>query len=97
MSIKRVKSNFNLQFYTQHKTNKFFNAIGIHIVINYEKLGRMDEVQAAFEHLKISDFKMWSSPTLKTFNNFRKMITNGYNNVTLSSAWCYFSCCYFFS
>ena len=32
-------------------------------------MGRMDEEQAVFEQLTLSDFKKWISTTLTTFNN----------------------------
>ena len=33
------------------------------------KMGRMDEEQAVFEQLTLSDLEKWSSTALKTFNN----------------------------
>ena len=36
----------------------------------------MDQEQAVFEQLISSDFKKWSSITLKTFNNYIIMTNN---------------------
>ena len=36
----------------------------------------MDEEQPVFEQVILSDFKMWSSTALKTFNNDSVVITN---------------------
>ena len=44
-------------------------------------MGRMDEEQAVFEHLTSSDFKMWSSTALKTFNNYSIIMKNSSDNV----------------
>ena len=61
---------------------------GIHIVIIYEKISSMDEEQAVFEQLYLSDFKIWSSTGLKTVNNYSIMMTNISNKMRISSAWC---------
>ena len=36
----------------------------------------MDEEQVVFEQLTLSDFKKWSSTSLKTFNNYTIIMTN---------------------
>ena len=38
-------------------------------------LSRMDEEQAVFEQLTLSDFKKWSSTALETFNNYTITVT----------------------
>ena len=35
----------------------------------------MDEEQAVFEQLTLSDFKKWSSTALETFNNYTITVT----------------------
>ena len=45
----------------------------------------MDEEQAVFEQLTLSDFKKWSSTALKTFNKYAIIMTNNSNNVVLLS------------
>ena len=74
------------------KIVNFFKTIDVHIAIIYQKLTRMDEEQAVLKQLKISNFNMWSSLTLKTFNIFSKVMINSSNNMTMSWAWCYFFC-----
>lgn len=39
----------------------FFNTTNIHIAIIYEKMNDVNEEQAVFELLTLSNFKMWSS------------------------------------
>ena len=36
----------------------------------------MDEEQAVFEQLTLSDFNMWSSKVLKTFNDYSIIMTD---------------------
>ena len=36
----------------------------------------MDEEQAVFEQLTLSNFKKWSSTALKTFNSYTTIMTN---------------------
>ena len=63
-------------------------------------LGRMNEEQAVFELLILSDFKKWSSTALKALNNYTIIMTNNTNNsdkIRLSWVWCLwvFSVAYF--
>lgn len=37
---------------------------------------RMDKEQAVIEQLTLTDFKMWDSTTLNTFNNYSKIMIN---------------------
>ena len=39
----------------------FFNSTNIHIAIIYERMNDVNEEQAVFELLTLSNFKMWSS------------------------------------
>ena len=41
----------------------------------------MDEEQAFFEQLTLSNFKMWSFTTLKDFNNYSVITTNISDNI----------------
>ena len=47
-------------------------------------MGRMDEEQAIFEQLTLSNFKRWSSTALKTFNNSTIIMTNDSGKVRIS-------------
>ena len=58
------------------KITLFFNTICIHIAIVYEKMSIMNEEQAVFEQLTLSDFRMWSSKVLKAFNDYSITMTN---------------------
>ena len=40
----------------------------------------MDKEEAVFEELTLSDFNIWSSPSLKTFKNYNIMMTNNTEN-----------------
>ena len=53
-----------MQLCIQHNKTVFFNIIDIHIVIIFEKMSRIDEEQAVFEQLSLSNFKMRSSTAL---------------------------------
>ena len=44
----------------------------------------MDEEQAVFEQLTLSDFKKWSSTALKTFNNYTIIMTNNSYKIRIS-------------
>ena len=44
----------------------------------------MDKEQAVFEQLTLSDFKNWSSSTLKTFNNYTIIMTNNSDKIRIS-------------
>ena len=44
----------------------------------------MDEEQAVFEQLTLSDFKKWSSTALRTFNNFTIIMTNNSGKLRIS-------------
>ena len=44
----------------------------------------MDEEQAFFEQLTLSNFKMWSFTTLKDFNNYSVITTNISDNIMIS-------------
>ena len=41
-----------------------------------KKMRRMDKEQAVIEQLTLTDFKMWDSTTLNTFNNYSKIMIN---------------------
>ena len=62
----------------------FFNTISIHTGIIYVKMSCMDEEQAFFEQLTLSNFKMWSFTTLKDFNNYSVITTNISDNIMIS-------------
>ena len=68
----------------------FFDIIGIHIASIYERMNSMGEEQALFEQLTLSDFKVCSSTTLKTFNNYSIIMTNISSNIRISWLWCCF-------
>ena len=58
-SAKRFESHFTDQnFIFQHYCQSYCNYL--------LKMSRMDEEQAAFEKLTLSEFKKWSSTALKT-------------------------------
>ena len=44
----------------------------------------MDEEQAVFEQLILSDFKMLSSPGLKTVHNYSTIMTNNTDIIIIS-------------
>ena len=44
----------------------------------------MGKEQAVFEQLTLSDIKMWSSPELKTFNNYARITTNNRGKIRIS-------------
>ena len=44
----------------------------------------MDEEQAVFELLTLSDFKKWSSTALKTFDNYTIIMTNNSDKIRIS-------------
>ena len=48
----------------------------------------MDKKQAVFEQLTLSDFKMWSSTALKTFNNYTIIVTNNSDKIRISRISC---------
>ena len=43
----------------------------------------MDEEQAVFEQLTLSDVKKWSSTALKTFNNYTIIMTNNSDKIRI--------------
>ena len=42
----------------------------------------MNKEQALFEHLTLSDFKMWSSSVLKNIGNYSIIVANNPDNVS---------------
>ena len=69
----------------QHKKRLFFNTITIHIAIIYQKcMGRMDEEQAVFEQLSLSNHKKWNSTALKAFNNSTIIMTSNSGKIRMS-------------
>ena len=60
-------------------------------------MGRMDEEQAIFEQLTLSNFKKWSSTALKTFNNYTKIMTNITDKIRISRVWYFYLRCLFLS
>ena len=42
----------------------------------------MNKEQALFEHLTLSDFKMWSSSALKNFGNYSIIVANNPDNIS---------------
>lgn len=62
----------------------FFNTTNIHIAIIYEKMNDVNEEQAVFELLTLSNFKMWSSTALRYFSNYSIIITNDSDNIRIS-------------
>ena len=57
------------------------------------KMGGMDKEQAVLEQLTSSDFKKWSSTTLKTFNYYTIIIINNSDKISKSRVWCF--CLYY--
>ena len=47
-------------------------------------MARMDEEQAVFEQLTLTDFKKWSSTALKTFNNYGIIMSSNTDNILTS-------------
>ena len=43
----------------------------------------MDEEQAVFKQLTLSDFKRWSSTALRTFNNYTIIMTNNSDKIRI--------------
>ena len=56
----------------------------------------MDEEQAVFEHLILSNFKKWSSTTLKTFNNYTIIMTDNSDKIRIL-VWYFRLSCLFLS
>ena len=54
-------------------------------------MGRMDEEQAVFEHLTLSDFKKWSVTALKTFSNYTIIMTNNGCKIRILLVWFFLS------
>ena len=52
------------------------------------KMGRMDEEQAVFEQLTLSDFKKCSSTALRTFNNSTIIMTNKSGKIRIVCCFC---------
>ena len=74
----------NLSFtssFTFNTTKYYFSTLILNQLL---KMGRMVKEQAAFEQLTLSDFKKWSSFTLKTFNNYTIIMTNSSDKIRLS-------------
>ena len=44
----------------------------------------MDEYQAVFEQLTLSDFKKWSFIAWKTFNNYSTIMKNNSDKIKIS-------------
>ena len=59
------------------------------------KMNRMEEQQAVFEQLTLSDFKNRSSITLRTFNNSAIIMINNSGKKRISWVWCFCLCCFF--
>ena len=49
-------------------------------------MGGMDKEQAVLEQLTSSDFKKWSSTTLKTFNYYTIIMTNNSDKISKSTS-----------
>ena len=49
-----------------------------------KKMSSMDEEPAVFEQLILYEIKLWSSISLKTFNNYSIIKTNINNNIRTS-------------
>ena len=80
----------------QHKKRLFFNTITIHIAIIYQKcMGRMDEEQAVFEQLSLSNHKKWNSTALKAFNSSTIIMTSNSDKIRMSCVWCFWLYCCF--
>ena len=58
-------------------------------------MGRMDEEQAVFEQLTLSDFKMWSSTAVNNFYNHTILMTENGDRMRILWSWC-FCLCYLF-
>ena len=54
------------------------------MAVIHGKTSLMDEEQAVFEQIILSDLKIWSSIALKTFNNFSIIIANISNKIGIS-------------
>ena len=70
-----------------------FNPISIHFVNIYGKWVKESHgwrEKAVFEQLTLGDFKMWSSTTLKAFNNYSIIMTNYSDSIRISCVWCCF-------
>ena len=55
----------------------------------------MDEEQAVFEQLTLSDFKMWSSTAVNNFHNHTILMTENDDKIRILWSWC-FCLCYLF-
>ena len=62
----------------------FFKTNDSQIAIFYEKMSSMDEGQAVFEQLTLNELKIWSSTTLKNFNNYSLIMTKIGDNLKIS-------------
>ena len=84
----------NLSFtrnFTFNTTKHYFFQYFYQSHCNYlSKMGYMGKEQAVFEQLTLSDIKMWSSPELKTFNNYARITTNNRGKIRISWA-CFLS------
>ena len=80
-----------LVIYIQHNKTVFFETTGINMAVIHGKTSLMDEEQAVFEQIILSDLKIWSSIALKTFNNFSIIIANISNKIGISCVWLLFS------
>ena len=63
--VKRFEFKFYLQFYSLH--NKYYFSTLLPVILKLFIMGHMDEKQALFEQLTLSDFKKWSSAVWKIF------------------------------
>ena len=49
----------------------------------------MNKEQALFEHLTLSDFKMWSSSVLKNIGNYSIIVANNPDNISCLVGSCF--------